>query len=37
VWVSFNDAAYLKRRHGIGDELIKGISAAGGFVDQALQ
>jgi uncharacterized protein (DUF302 family) len=29
VWVSFNSPAYLQRRHGVPDELLENIAAAG--------
>ena|ERR1017187_9373460 len=35
VWVSFNSPAYLQRRHGIPDELLENIAAAGTLAAKA--
>lgn len=37
VWLSFNSPAYLQRRHGLADELVKPIAAVGTLVDEALK
>lgn len=35
VWLSYNDAEYLKRRFGLNDDAIKGIAAASPLIEQA--
>ena len=35
VWVSYNDPAYLQRRHGVPLELLQNIAAAEKLADQA--
>lgn len=37
VWVSYNSPAYLQKRHGFNDELVKNVAAVGGLVDAALE
>ena len=37
VWLSYNDPEYLKRRHGIPDELVKNIAGAGAVLAQAVK
>lgn len=37
VWLSYNDPAFLKQRHAIGDEYMKNIAGIVGLVDQALE
>ncbi len=37
VWLSYNDPEYLKRRHGIPDELVKNIAGAGGVLAEAVK
>jgi uncharacterized protein (DUF302 family) len=36
AWISFNDPAYLQKRHNVPGELVKNISVVEGLVDQAL-
>lgn len=35
VWLSYNDPAYLKQRHGIPEELVANISVAAKLVEEA--
>lgn len=37
VWLSFNDPAYLQRRHGLADDLVKPLAAVGVLIDEAVQ
>ena len=37
VWVAYNSPDYLKQRHGIPDDLVKNLVAAGPLIDQALE
>lgn len=37
VWLSYNDPAFLARRHGVSDELMKPIAGAAALMDLALQ
>ena len=37
VWAGYNDAAYLKRRHGLSDEQAKPLGAVGGLIEAALK
>jgi uncharacterized protein (DUF302 family) len=37
VWVAYNSPDYLKQRHGIPDDLVKNLGAAGPLIDQALE
>ena len=36
AWISFNDPAYLQKRHNVPGELVKNISVVDGLVDQVL-
>jgi uncharacterized protein (DUF302 family) len=36
TWVSYNSPEYLQKRHGLPDDLVKNISAAGALVQEAL-
>ncbi len=36
AWVSFNDPAYLEKRHNVPNALVKNISVVESLVDQAL-
>jgi uncharacterized protein (DUF302 family) len=35
VWLSYNSAAYLQKRHGMKDDQAKSLGAMVGFVEQA--
>ncbi|QQS12175.1 MAG: DUF302 domain-containing protein [Rhodospirillales bacterium] len=37
VWISFNSAEYLKRRHGLSDDLAKNVAVIDAIVDAALK
>src|SRR5579862_71714 len=37
VWVSYNDPAYLKKRHGVPDDLVKNIAAVGTLVQKIVE
>ncbi|MGE0423844.1 MAG: DUF302 domain-containing protein [Reyranellaceae bacterium] len=37
VWAGYNDAAYLKQRHGLSDEQAKPLGAVGGLIQAALK
>ncbi len=37
VWVSYNSPAWLQKRHGFKEELVKNVAAVGSLVDQALE
>jgi uncharacterized protein (DUF302 family) len=37
VWVSYNSAEYLKRRHNIPDELVKNIAVIGPLLQGVVQ
>src|ERR1700757_3836721 len=37
VWVSYNGPEYLKKRHGIPDDLVKNIAGAGALVQKAVE
>jgi uncharacterized protein (DUF302 family) len=37
VWLSYNDADYLKRRHEVPDELSKNISGIGALLEKAVE
>lgn len=37
VWVSYNSPEYLKKRHGIPDDLIKNIAGAGALIAKAVE
>jgi len=36
AWISFNDPAYLQKRHNVPGDLVKNISVVEGLVDQIL-
>ena len=36
AWISFNDPAYLQKRHNVPGDLVKNISVVEGLVDQVL-
>jgi uncharacterized protein (DUF302 family) len=36
AWISFNDPAYLQKRHNVPGDLVKNISVVEGLVDQLL-
>jgi len=35
VWTSYNSAEYLQKRHGVPEELVQGLSAAGALANKA--
>lgn len=35
IWLSYNAPEYLKRRHGLRDDLIKNISGVGALIERA--
>jgi uncharacterized protein (DUF302 family) len=35
VWLSYNGPAWLQRRHGLSDELVKNVAGVAGLVQQA--
>jgi uncharacterized protein (DUF302 family) len=35
VWLSYNSPAYLQKRHGLGEELVKNIAGIRSLVEQA--
>ena len=37
VWVSYNSPEYLKKRHGIPDDLVKNIAGAGTLIQKAVE
>ena len=37
VWLSFNSPTYLQQRHGLEDNLVKGIAVVAVLVDEALK
>jgi uncharacterized protein (DUF302 family) len=37
VWISYNDPAYLQRRHNISDELLKNISGIGVVIGKSVE
>jgi uncharacterized protein (DUF302 family) len=37
VWVSYNKPEYLKKRHGLPDDLVKNISGVAALVEKAVQ
>jgi len=37
VWLSYNRPEYLKKRHGLTDELVKNISGIKGLVEEAAE
>jgi uncharacterized protein (DUF302 family) len=36
VWLSYNDPAYIQRRFGLGDDVIKPLAGLSGVIEQAL-
>lgn len=36
VWLSYNDPAYIQRRFGLSEEVMKPLAAAGALIEQAL-
>ena len=36
VWLSYNDAAYIQRRFGLSDDVIKPLAGLGAVIEQAL-
>lgn len=36
VWLSYNDPAYLQRRFGVSDELMKPLAGVGALIEQAV-
>ncbi len=36
VWLSYNDAAYIQKRYGLGDDVIKPLAGLGAVIEQAL-
>ncbi len=36
VWLSYNDAAYLQRRFGLSDDVMKPLAGLGAVIEQAL-
>jgi len=37
VWVSYNSPEYLKKRHGVPDDLLKNIAVAGALVQKVVE
>jgi uncharacterized protein (DUF302 family) len=37
VWVSYNSPEYLKKRHGLPDDLVKNIAGAGTLIAKAVE
>jgi uncharacterized protein (DUF302 family) len=37
VWVSYNSPEYLKKRHGVPDDLLKNIAVAGALVQKIVE
>ena len=37
VWVSYNSPEYLKKRHGLPDDLMKNIAGAGALIAKAVE
>jgi uncharacterized protein (DUF302 family) len=37
VWISYNDPAYLRERHGVPQELVQNISVAGALAAEAAE
>jgi len=37
VWVSYNKPEYLKKRHGLSDDLVKNISGVAALVEKAVE
>lgn len=36
VWLSYNDAAYIQRRFGLSEEVVKPLAGLGAVIEQAL-
>jgi uncharacterized protein (DUF302 family) len=36
VWLSYNDAAYIQKRYGLGDEVMKPLAGLAAVIEQAL-
>ncbi len=36
-WLSYNDAAYIQRRYGLNDDVIKPLAGLGAVIEQALE
>ena len=36
VWLSYNDAAYIQRRFGLSDDVMKPLAGLGAVIEQAL-
>ena len=36
VWLSYNDAAYIQKRYGLGDDVMKPLAGLGALIEQAL-
>ena len=36
VWLSYNDAAYIQRRYGLSDDIVKPLAGLGALIEQAL-
>ena len=36
VWLSYNDAAYIQKRYGLGDDVMKPLAGLGAVIEQAL-
>jgi uncharacterized protein (DUF302 family) len=37
VWISFNSAGYLQRRHDVSDDLIANLAGAGTLLEMAVR
>lgn len=37
VWISYNDPAYLQKRHGIPADLVKNLAAPGALIQKAVE
>jgi uncharacterized protein (DUF302 family) len=37
VWLTYNDPAYLKQRHGVPEDLIKNLAGAGPLMQKAVE
>jgi uncharacterized protein (DUF302 family) len=37
VWLTYNDAEYLKQRHGVPEDLIKNLAGAGPLMQKAVE
>jgi uncharacterized protein (DUF302 family) len=36
VWLSYNDAAFIQKRYGLGDDVMKPLAGLGAVIEQAL-